>query len=654
MKAKWIWHYRDFEMYFTKKTLLGREERGRIVPAFWEVPNVPSMVRFRKIVDIKQADEFEVFTEGKFVCIIDGVRMPNQSSYRISAGTHNLEFVVFNMTGMCALYVEGKDILSDESWFADLYDNIFEVVGTSPCCVDKTILPGNYELPFCSITPKSDLTKDGERIIDFGKDTYVKLKLTDINENATIHVAYGESLEETYSDRCVIVDTVSHTKTAELPARGCRFVRFFGEANFKLECYYQYNPVEDKSLYKGEKRMEDIYEMSKYTLSLCNRFFMLDGIKRDKWPWAGDAYTMSHMSFYSFFDTETIKRTILALRGNKEVKTHINGVLEYSFYWILNIKLYYDYTADFDFVKRNYEYMKLLMAFYIERAEWKGFIPTGDSWVVIDWHDIEKEGYSCAVQMLYGKALEIMEFFAAKMQAEEDEQNYHLLTQQIYRNVNEIFWSEELNGYVSNYCEEKLSTQICHHQNCFGISFGYADEVKREAIIENVYKNPNVKEITTPFFKFFQYEAMYKCGLVKEIWTDIRSYWGRMADIGAKTVYEEFDPDVKGVEQYAMYGEPFDKSLCHAWGSVPVYAIGRYMAGVAPTEPGYKSFQISPYIDDEDYQITVPVFNGRVFVCKNKNYLSVKTDKSGGVIKIRNQGVNAEPDKLYTFDIDSL
>ena len=32
----------------------------------------------------------------------------------------------------------------------------------------------------------------------------------------------------------------------------------------------------------GEKQLEDIYEISKYTLSLCSRFFLLDGIKRDK------------------------------------------------------------------------------------------------------------------------------------------------------------------------------------------------------------------------------------------------------------------------------------------------------------------------------------------------------------------------------------
>lgn len=178
MSAQWIWHYRDFEMYFTKKTLLGREERGRIVPAFWEVPNVPSLVRFRKTVNLETDESIAIYAEGKFLFLIDNIRMPEQSSYKISAGVHELECVVFNMTGMCALFVDGASIISDESWYADLYDDVFEAVGISPCCVDKTILPGDYTLPFRSIKPDSDITKNEERIVDFGKDRLRFIKIT--------------------------------------------------------------------------------------------------------------------------------------------------------------------------------------------------------------------------------------------------------------------------------------------------------------------------------------------------------------------------------------------------------------------------------------------------------------------------------------------
>ncbi len=59
---------------------------------------------------------------------------------------------------------------------------------------------------------------------------------------------------------------------------------------------------------------------------------------------------------------------------------------------------------------------------------------------------------------------------------------------------------------------------------------------------------------------------------------EIRSYWGGMIERGAVTIWEEFDPKVEGAKQYAMYGDPFGKSLCHAWGASPVYLMGKYLA----------------------------------------------------------------------------
>ena len=52
-----------------------------------------------------------------------------------------------------------------------------------------------------------------------------------------------------------------------------------------------------------------------HILALTSREFVIDGIKRDRWVWAGDTFQSELMSFYSFFDKETMKRTIGALLG---------------------------------------------------------------------------------------------------------------------------------------------------------------------------------------------------------------------------------------------------------------------------------------------------------------------------------------------------
>ena len=133
---------------------------------------------------------------------------------------------------------------------------------------------------------------------------------------------------------------------------------------------------------------------------------------------------------------------------------------------------------------------------------------------------------------------------------------------------------------------------------------------KTKSIIDNVLFNDEIPYITTPFFKFFEYDVLFKCGYFDKAFEGIKEYWGGIINMGASTVWEEFDPNMKGTEHYAMYGEPFDKSLCHAWGAGPIYFIGRYLVGLHPTDAGYKSFELEPKLNVGNYKVTLPVMNG--------------------------------------------
>jgi hypothetical protein len=55
---------------------------------------------------------------------------------------------------------------------------------------------------------------------------------------------------------------------------------------------------------------------------------------------------------------------------------------------------------------------------------------------------------------------------------------------------------------------------------------------------------------------------------------EMKDYWGGMLKLGATSFWEEYNPQKKGAEHYAMYGREFGKSLCHAWGASPIYLLG--------------------------------------------------------------------------------
>lgn len=637
MAAKWIWKYREFEFYNAQKYLLAREERGNKIPAFYEIPHCSKSVRFTKTVTLEKAESVRVISDGDAYISVDGNRINCNGLFVMPEGVHRLSIIVGNAVGMCALYVEGETFVSDESWIADSYDGVWEAVGTSKFCVDKKIPPSEYKFPERAVPIAEDRINGNERIVNFGKNTFVRVELKNVDVDTKIF--HGESLEETYSDRCVIVDQVSACEFISLPERACQFIRFVGSVSFDIEAFNPYNPVDDISYFKcDDNLLNEIYNVSKYTLSLCSRMFWLDGIKRDRWPWAGDAYITAKMDTYSFFDIDIAKRTLIAMRGNIEVNMPVNNILEYSFYWFLTMRDYYYNTGDKDFIKKNYSYAKRLIEYYINKTDKYGFIPPiSGVWLFIDWHDMDKAGDVCCVQMLYGKALECMAEFAEMCGEHGDCEYYTSIYNELAEKINEYYWNGS--AYVSVVKDGVPSSQVRRHQNYFAVLFGYADETKTKSIIDNVLFNDEIPYITTPFFKFFEYDVLFKCGYFKEAFEGISEYWGGIIAQGASTVWEEYDPNMRGVEHYAMYGEPFDKSLCHAWGAGPLYFIGKYLVNLIPTDVAFKSFELEPRLDFGNYKTTLPIMNGCVSVEVNDGILTVVTDSDGGVLKAKGKTV---------------
>lgn len=67
-----------------------------------------------------------------------------------------------------------------------------------------------------------------------------------------------------------------------------------------------------------------------------------------------------------------------------------------------------------------------------------------------------------------------------------------------------------------------------------------------------------------------------------------------MLDRGAATFWEDFHPEEQAPEQYGMYGDPFGKSLCHAWAASPIYLLATYFAGLCL--PGDGTFVLKPQL----------------------------------------------------------
>jgi hypothetical protein len=170
----------------------------------------------------------------------------------------------------------------------------------------------------------------------------------------------------------------------------------------------------------------------------------------------------------------------------------------------------------------------------------------------------------------------------------------------------------------------------------FAVLFDYLDANKTRAVKENVLLNPNALKITTPYMRFYELEALCKLGEQNHVLKEIRDYWGGMINLGATSFWEKYNPEEKNPELLAMYGRPFGKSLCHAWGASPIYLLGKYFLGVKPISPGYETWSVEPVLGDLQWmEGDVPTPNGKIHVFCDEKEINVKSDSGTGTLKFK-------------------
>ena len=103
-----------------------------------------------------------------------------------------------------------------------------------------------------------------------------------------------------------------------------------------------------------------------------------------------------------------------------------------------------------------------------------------------------------------------------------------------------------------------------------------------------------------------------------------------------------------------MYGRPYGKSLCHAWGASPIYLLGKYYLGVKPTKPGYEEYSVAPCLGGLKWmEGTVPTPYGNIHIYMDKKEIRIKSDGGKGVLNIpTRKGIKAmtiEPGEEQVF-----
>lgn len=649
-KSYWIWHFGEYEIFHTMQVHLRREERGYHRPPFWKICTPYASVKFVKKVTCEK---------GFFICRIngaghisvDGVRYLANTRIDLTAGSHCIEVPVSNPSGLPAIFVESDVVPSNESWQSTYFAGELMPVGWNAHFDTADKNPENFPFEYAPKTAVSVQKINGGTLFDFGTELFGFVNISGCTPSETLEVYYGESeaeaLDTAYS---YITDSVCGHFSYRLKQRAFRYIFVLSaNENLTVTADYEYLPLEKTGdFHCNEALFNKIYSASVHTFHLNCREAFLDGIKRDRWVWSGDAYQSARINKYLFFDKEIEQRTLLGLIGKEPIEQHINTILDYSLLWIIALHEHYMTYGDKDFLKRSYPLAEKLLSFCETRLNPDGFIEgqSGD-WTFIDWSKIEMVGAVCAEQMLLIQVYASMHYLAKQLEKNGAELFFEK-SKTLKEKVNCYYWNSEKGAFIDSYVSG--NSNVTRHANIFAVMYDIATEAQAQSILKNVLKNDAVPKITTPYFEGYELDALAKLGQLSAVEDMLYSYWGGMINLGAETVWEEYHPNMQGIEHYAMYGGKYEKSLCHAWGAGPIYLWGRYYLGVQATAPGYETFLVEPNLGGlQQLCGTVPVNGGTVTVELDSNELKVTATKPGGILVWQNKEYPLAPNRTVTI-----
>lgn len=648
-KSKWIWHPGSFELYHSsllhnRRTTVKNTEDGKTKSVYyypmWRVDSPQLNSILEKTVFLERDEEIEFYANTETALLEVGKVALNPGERAvIKAGEHKLCLQGFKKDGFPAYYIKGDTIKTDRTWVVGGDDEKKgRHAGYSDYYTDPSDNPEIFKFEYKKCLPVSKNEVDGGTLFDFGKETFGKVSLEKL-PGGEIFVSLGESCEEALDTKNTTTGLNASGKSYTSPeAVALRYVYVPGVIGCEASVSFEYLPLVERGSFECESELVNtIYKTSAYTMLLNTREAFFDGIKRDRWVWSGDAYQSYLVNYYLYNDKDAVRRTIRMLRGRDPIKKHINTICDYTFLWIISIWDYYFYTGDIDFINDIYPEILDMWEFIEPRLDKDGMYKRRpDDWVFIDWSTFDESGPISAENMLLARAYESTAKIAKLVSDEKTAGESQWKFERIKNKVNELYWDEEKGAFVDDYKSGKRN--VTRHANIFALLFGYVDKAREEKIIKNVILSDEVTKITTPYFEFYELDAMCKIGNYKYMTDMLNSYWGEMIRLGATTVWEEFDPTKKGIEHYEMYGGKYEKSLCHAWGASPIYLLGKYALGVVPTSPGYKTYEVAPKdVGIGKFSGTVPTENGNVFVSFDGKTAEVVSEIDGGTLILGNK-----------------
>jgi hypothetical protein len=406
-----------------------------------------------------------------------------------------------------------------------------------------------------------------------------------------------------------------------------RYVRLTGGTPDHLKVAAVFRPERYRGAFAcADARLTRIWMNSAFTLRSCMNDLMLDGLKRDPLPWIGDQAMNLTVDAYTFADAEVFRRTFTALGRNGAEAGDINGIVDYSLWWVINQDRFQLFFDDPGYLHREWPRIRALLHFMEARCPGDGFLqPRPGAWLFIDWGvENNPQLTNVSLQAMWFWALQSGAALADRAGQADEAARWRKRAAALARTLRAQAWDDAAHGwrlYAGR--PGKLSRQA----SVLAVLSGLATDDERDPIRKHLL-DTNLPPVITPFMASLELMALSRLGATNAILPRIENYWGAQLDHGATTFWEKYDPATPR-DLYSMYGRSFGNSLCHAWSSGPAAILPGEILGIRPLADGWRRFIVDPQLGTLEWAAaTVPTPHGDIEVFAGHGKLSLKIPAS--------------------------
>ncbi len=458
---------------------------------------------------------------------------------------------------------------------------------------------------------------DTEVLFDLGKEYSGYLSFEIEAEPGTVLDWYGfeymagEYRQQTYGlDNTVRYVTKAGRQSYSTPVRrGLRYLALNvrgASAPVKIYnvAFTQSNyPVAEVGRFEcSDPLLNDIWEISRHTTKLCMEDTFVDCPAYEQTFWVGDSRNEALVSNYLYGVQDILKRCLRLVPGSKDqsplyadqVPSGWSSVIpNWTFFWAIACKEYYEQTGDRAFAAEMYEHVRFTIEHYLQKIDENGLFNV-KGWNLLDWSPIDQpnEGVVTHQNLFLAQTLRVAAEMGELSGDAEGAARYREASDRLAAAINEHLWNEEKQAYIDCiHADGRRSSVLSMQTQVVASLTGVAQGERKRRMDAYLFSTPtNFVQIGSPFMSFFYYEALAKVGGVSVILDDIRKNYGNMIRHGATTCWEQYP----NFAENRANPDELTRSHCHAWSSAPAYFLGRETLGVRSLSAGWTEVEIAP------------------------------------------------------------